>query len=73
MKATRAYKVVLLGGGKSFILNLIIARVGKTSIAERYVKATFTDHVQKTINVSCYKKNVEFDDGRSALLNIWVT
>lgn len=69
------YKVVLLGGGTNLVANRV-ARVGKTSLIERYVNGTFSEHRKKTVNASFLTKSVPLDRdsdfSSSVSLNIWV-
>eukprot|EP00830_Metopus_es_P020317 TRINITY_DN8004_c0_g1_i1.p1 TRINITY_DN8004_c0_g1~~TRINITY_DN8004_c0_g1_i1.p1 ORF type:complete len:240 (+),score=47.37 TRINITY_DN8004_c0_g1_i1:102-722(+) len=57
------YKIVMLGA----------ARVGKTSITERYVNGAFSDHQKKTINASFLAKTIALEDKTTVTLNVWDT
>jgi len=50
-------KIVLLGDG----IFLILGRVGKTSILNRYINNTFNDSQEMTVNVSYFQKDLDFD------------
>ena len=40
---------------------LILGRVGKTSILNRYINNTFNDSQEMTVNVSYFQKDLDFD------------
>eukprot|EP00831_Metopus_contortus_P057105 TRINITY_DN4962_c0_g1_i1.p1 TRINITY_DN4962_c0_g1~~TRINITY_DN4962_c0_g1_i1.p1 ORF type:complete len:221 (+),score=49.39 TRINITY_DN4962_c0_g1_i1:99-761(+) len=63
MLGSEVYKIVVLGA----------ARVGKTSLTEKYVNKTFSDHRQKTMDASYLSKECMLDDKSIVTLNIWDT
>ncbi len=71
-------KIVMLGEGSNshflpyIIFKKITGRVGKTSLTLRYVRNTFDDNQESTINASYVEKKVEIDSKTSLNLAIWV-
>ena len=54
------YKVVVLGEGKS---SAKLGRVGKTSIALKYIHGEFDSQQKSTINASFLEKKIELERG----------
>ncbi len=50
----------------------LLARVGKTSLLDRFVNQKFSEHKQKTINATFLPKHVELESGGSVVINVWV-
>ena len=57
-KRTSPAKVVVLGEGNSSNLNVIIARVGKTSLTLRYCKSLFNERQETSKDATCLEKEV---------------
>ena len=73
MLGSDTYKIVVLGAGKKGPVQFYVARVGKTSLTERFVKGVFSGHQISTINASFLPKTIKLVDGTLVTLNIWVT
>ena len=56
-------KLVLLGEG----------RVGKTSILLRYIRGSFTEKQQSTLQASYLEKRIAIGDGKTAQVSVWDT
>jgi len=64
-------KIVVLGEGKLIILTLT-ARVGKTSLTQRFCLNKFDENEASSIDASCLEKTIDMN-GTSMKLVIWDT
>ena len=59
--------------GRTILITLIIARVGKSSITLKYSKNEFSDKQESTVDATYNSKDVMIDNKTKVGLTIWDT